>query len=62
MLDTHLSRRDFVRSALAGGATLGLGLRPTWADDVTGKPKPGKIGEFKISLAEWSLHKALFDK
>ena len=27
-----------------------------------GKPAAGKIGDFKISLAEWSLHKALFAK
>jgi L-ribulose-5-phosphate 3-epimerase len=27
-----------------------------------GQPKPGKIGDFKISLAEWSLHKALREK
>lgn len=30
-------------------------------DDPTGNPKSGKIGDFKISLAEWSLHKRLFD-
>ncbi len=28
----------------------------------SGKPSAGKIGDFKISLAEWSLHKALFAK
>ena len=28
----------------------------------SGKPEAGKIGDFKISLAEWSLHKALFAK
>ena len=28
----------------------------------SGKPAAGKIGDFKISLAEWSLHKALFAK
>jgi L-ribulose-5-phosphate 3-epimerase len=58
------SRRSFLQGTLAGGAALGLGLglRPTWAADVTGKPEAGKIGAFKISLAEWSLHKALFAK
>ena len=35
---------------------------PTWAADVTGNPPAGKIGDFKTSLAEWSLHKALFTK
>lgn len=61
MSDHLLNRRDFVRGSLAGAAALGLGLRPGFglAADVTGKPKPGKIGDFKISLAEWSLHKAL---
>ncbi len=62
MFDPILSRRDMIRGALAGGAMLGLGLRPTWAADVTGTPSAGKIGDFKISLAEWSLHKALFGK
>src|SRR5437764_6425013 len=62
MFDATLTRRGFVRGALAGGAALGLGLRPAWADEPTGKPAPGKIGDFKISLAEWSLHKALFAK
>jgi sugar phosphate isomerase/epimerase len=59
-----LDRRSFLRGALAGGAALGLGLRPTWAapDEPTGKPAAGKIGDFKISLAEWSLHNALFKK
>lgn len=60
MTHAHLDRRSFLRGALAGSAALSLGLRPTWAADVTGKPKPGKIGDFKISLAEWSLHKKLF--
>jgi sugar phosphate isomerase/epimerase len=55
-------RRRFLQGSLAGGLALGLGSRLTLADDVkvTGKPGPGKIGDFKISLAEWSLHNALF--
>ena len=40
---------------LSGRTTFGLA-------DVTGQPAAGKIGDFKISLAEWSLHKALFGK
>lgn len=58
----HLSRRDFVRGTLAGGTFLGLGLRPAFAlaDEPTGAPEAGPIGEFKISLAEWSLHKRYF--
>lgn len=56
-----LNRRSFLQGAAAGGAFLGLGLRglPVLAADPTGKPAAGKIGDFKISLAEWSLHKAL---
>jgi sugar phosphate isomerase/epimerase len=59
-----LDRRSFLRGAVAGGALLGLGLRAPFAlaADLSGKPKPGKIGDFKISLAEWSLHKALFSR
>jgi sugar phosphate isomerase/epimerase len=57
-----MNRRKFVQGTLAGSAALGLGLRPAWADDVTGKPKAGRIGDFKISLAEWSLHNALFGR
>src|SRR5271165_5165419 len=61
-----LTRRRFISGALAGTAALGFGLRlrSTWAaeGDSVGKPPAGKIGDFKISLAEWSLHKALFKK
>jgi L-ribulose-5-phosphate 3-epimerase len=62
MTDPTLTRRDLIRGTLAGGTALGLGLHalPSLAADVTGKPAAGKIGDFKISLAEWSLHKALF--
>ena len=62
MHPNHLTRRDFVRGALAGSAALALNIRPTWAAEVTGNPAAGKIGDFKISLAQWSLHKALFSK
>lgn len=61
MINTVISRRDFVVGALAGAA-LGTGLRPTSAAEVSGNPGPGKIGDFKISLAQWSLHGALFGK
>jgi len=30
------------------------------ADEPTGKPEASKIGDFKTSLAEWSLHKRFF--
>lgn len=63
MMDRSVSRRDFVRGTVAGAAVLGLGLRPTWAmQEVTGKPASGKIGDFKISLAQWSLHRRYADR
>ncbi len=62
MSGPSINRRSFLGGAVAAGAALGLGLRPAWADEPTGKPAAGKIGDFKISLAEWSLHKALFAK
>jgi sugar phosphate isomerase/epimerase len=49
----------FFETAAAGAAVLGLGARRALADEPSGKPGPGKIGDFKISLAEWSIHKAL---
>src|SRR4051812_4053486 len=57
-------RRSFLQSALLGGAAVGWGLRPGWAHaaPVSGRPEAGKIGDFKISLAEWSLHRTLFAK
>jgi L-ribulose-5-phosphate 3-epimerase len=63
MTNQPLNRRMFLEStAAATAAAWGLGARPARADEPTGKPAAGKIGEFKISLAEWSLHKALFAK
>jgi sugar phosphate isomerase/epimerase len=52
----------FLEATAAGAAMWGLGSRGARADEPTGKPAAGKIGDFKISLAEWSLHKALFAK
>jgi L-ribulose-5-phosphate 3-epimerase len=62
MFDRASNRREWLRGALASGAALGLGWRTAlaWQDGVSGKPGPGNIGDFKISLAEWSLHKRLF--
>jgi sugar phosphate isomerase/epimerase len=48
------SRRSFLRGTVAGGAILGLGLERALA----AKPNLASAG-FKISLAEWSLHRAL---
>ena len=62
--EPSIARRDLLKGAVAGAAALGLGfdLRSARADEVVGKPALGKIGDFKISLAEWSLHKALQKK
>jgi sugar phosphate isomerase/epimerase len=57
-----LSRRRFLQGSLASGAMLSLAGRAAWALDVSGQPQAGPIGDFKISLAEWSLHRALFAK
>ena len=62
MSDMLLNRRMFLETAAAGAAVLGLGARTARADEPSGKPSAGKIGDFKISLAEWSIHKALSQK
>jgi L-ribulose-5-phosphate 3-epimerase len=62
MSQLSIDRRRFLQGVVAGASALGLGLRSGFAADVTGKPTAGKIGDFKISLAEWSLHKTLQKK
>ncbi len=68
MSNQPMNRRIFLESTAAGAAATaaaaawGLGARPAWADEPTGKPTAGKIGEFKISLAEWSLNRAIRSK
>jgi L-ribulose-5-phosphate 3-epimerase len=62
MSDMPLSRRTFLEATAAGTALWGLGSRGARADEPTGQPAPGKIGDFKISLAEWSIHKALTNR
>lgn len=59
MIHPSIDRRRFLQGVVAGASALGLGLRTGLAAEVTGKPASGKIGDFKISLAEWSLHNAL---
>ena len=60
MHDSRFDRRQFLGGTLAAGLGLAAGLRPGRAGAAdSGKPAPGPIGDFKISLAEWSLHKAL---
>jgi sugar phosphate isomerase/epimerase len=51
---THTSRRQFVKNAAAIAA--GIAICPKSFTTETAKPS------FQISLAEWSLHKALFAK
>jgi len=50
-----LTRRDFLKSASVATAAIGA------PDVLFAQPAPQK-GRFAISLAEWSLHKALFAK
>src|SRR3954452_7400601 len=61
---SNFDRRTFLNGTLIGGAAAGWGLAPgrALAEDMVGKPPAGRIGDFKISLAEWSLHNALFKK
>lgn len=51
------SRRTFLQTTAAASAALALPLSRAIAED-----KPSKVAEplFKISLAQWSLHKTLF--
>ncbi len=62
MTGRTITRRGFVQGTLGGAAALGMGLRPSGAAEPSGQPSAGQIGDFKISLAEWSLHRALCAK
>ncbi len=63
MNSASMSRRLFLEQARSPAGPCSASAR-AWAlaADDSGKPAAGKIGDFKISLAEWSLHKALFAK
>jgi L-ribulose-5-phosphate 3-epimerase len=50
-----VDRRNFLRTTAAAGAAMGIGSLPYSATAATEKSKP----LFKISLAEWSFHRAL---
>jgi sugar phosphate isomerase/epimerase len=52
------NRRSFLKSAAAAGAAVSLGTAPGGLTFAVEDKKP----LFKISLAEWSLHRTLFDK
>ena len=60
MGEDSLSRRQFLEGSLACGALMSAGARFDAPAQKSGKPEAGKIGDFKISLAEWSLNKSLF--
>ena len=60
MNEVSMSRRQFLEGSLACGALIAAGGADGGRLQTSGKPGAGKIGDFKISLAEWSLHKALF--
>jgi sugar phosphate isomerase/epimerase len=62
MIHSSIDRRRFLQGMVAGASALSLGVGPSFGADVSGKPASGKIGDFKISLAEWSLHNALRKK
>jgi L-ribulose-5-phosphate 3-epimerase len=56
----QLTRRDFMKkSALAAGG-IGIATLPEPAQAVFPKRQPLQQPPFRISLAEWSLHRALF--
>jgi sugar phosphate isomerase/epimerase len=52
------NRRSFLKSAAAAGAAVGLGTAAGGLSFAAEDKQP----LFKISLAEWSLHRTLFDK
>lgn len=58
MNDMQFNRRQIARLGFAAAFAPALG-EISLADE-SGKPSAGKIGDFKISLAQWSLHKRLF--
>lgn len=57
-MNTEASRRLFLRNL--GLAAAGATIVPTWLASCTTKTENSSGMFFKISLAEWSLHKALF--
>jgi sugar phosphate isomerase/epimerase len=63
MLETHLSRRGFLEGTVASGLALGLTGAATEArpaeSTVLAATTAAAGADFKISLAEWSLHRAL---
>jgi sugar phosphate isomerase/epimerase len=58
----EIDRRTFLKASVMGALATAGQTGSLAAADSVGKPPAGKIGDFKISLAEWSLHRALFRK
>jgi sugar phosphate isomerase/epimerase len=54
-MSSSLDRRTFIRTTAAAGAVIGLGTM----SQVTAAAPSGSEPLFKISLAEWSFHRAL---
>ena len=61
-MDSKLARRNFLQISAAGSAALALPRVVTAQDDTEKKKKKkgNRPKTFRISLAEWSLHKAIF--
>jgi sugar phosphate isomerase/epimerase len=57
MKQTHCNRRSFLAAGMVGGA--GLALHRAFQQTAHAA---AEAGDFKISLAEWSLHRALYEK
>jgi sugar phosphate isomerase/epimerase len=53
-----MNRRKFLRMGTAAAAGLGFGVRGLCSNRIASEPAK----DFKISLAEWSLHQALFGR
>jgi sugar phosphate isomerase/epimerase len=62
MLQPTFSRRDFLEGTVAGGVALGMAASMAEARPAGSALAPEKSGGFKISLAEWSLNRALFSR
>ena len=63
MKQTQQNRRDFLKCAAAATAMVGMGALPAVTTTVArGADKETKDVLFKISLAQWSFNKALFNK
>ena len=63
MKQTQQNRRDFLKCAAAATAMVGIGALPAITTTVArGADKETKDVLFKISLAQWSFNKALFNK